>query len=239
MQVTGRSQEYFLSDPQLLNSYSYARNNPITLSDPQGTCPICAAALVYIGRAVLVNAAINTVALYGSDVYHNLNNNGASWSDLQPSSAPSQYGEAAVSGGALGVAGGVGGYAAKIFKASQLVGTTIGVGVGDAAYTGARDSANGNFSFGNSIIEGARSAFSTYVGGKIIGNVPGRDVKSVTSPNFLTGAHMQNEIKTGVTSQVTRSATPSYSSIVSGLQQIVNSLSSYISGLKADNKKNK
>ncbi len=37
MQSTiGVTQDFILSDPQLLNSYSYARNNPITLKDPEG-----------------------------------------------------------------------------------------------------------------------------------------------------------------------------------------------------------
>lgn len=37
-QLTGKSQEEILQDPQQLNAYSYARNNPITLSDPSGKC---------------------------------------------------------------------------------------------------------------------------------------------------------------------------------------------------------
>src|SRR5215467_13626393 len=35
-QVTGRDQQTFLADPQLANSYSYGRDNPITNKDPQG-----------------------------------------------------------------------------------------------------------------------------------------------------------------------------------------------------------
>lgn len=38
-QLTGKSQEEILQDPQQLNLYSYARNNPITLSDPTGKSP--------------------------------------------------------------------------------------------------------------------------------------------------------------------------------------------------------
>ncbi len=37
--LTGKDQQMYLTDPQLLNSYSYGRNNPITLKDPQGTFP--------------------------------------------------------------------------------------------------------------------------------------------------------------------------------------------------------
>jgi hypothetical protein len=42
--MTGMPQEYFLSDPQLLNSYGYARDNPVRFSDPTGnTVPVVAA----------------------------------------------------------------------------------------------------------------------------------------------------------------------------------------------------
>ena len=34
--VTGRDQPAFLADPQLANSYSYGRDNPITQKDPNG-----------------------------------------------------------------------------------------------------------------------------------------------------------------------------------------------------------
>ena len=35
-QITGQELQVFLSDPQNFNSYSYARNNPISLKDPNG-----------------------------------------------------------------------------------------------------------------------------------------------------------------------------------------------------------
>ena len=37
--LTGKTQQEILADPQLLNSYSYARNNPIINSDPTGNGP--------------------------------------------------------------------------------------------------------------------------------------------------------------------------------------------------------
>lgn len=36
--LSGLSQNYFLQDPQLLNSYAYARGNPLRYSDPDGKC---------------------------------------------------------------------------------------------------------------------------------------------------------------------------------------------------------
>src|SRR5262249_282899 len=40
-QVTGLDQQVFLADPQIANSTSYGRDNPITKKDPDGNCPIC------------------------------------------------------------------------------------------------------------------------------------------------------------------------------------------------------
>ena len=47
--IRGRDQEVFLRNPQSLNSYSYAENNPIIKKDPEGRCglllPLCLAAI--------------------------------------------------------------------------------------------------------------------------------------------------------------------------------------------------
>ena len=40
LQVTGRAQNAFLSDPQLMNSYTWGRGNPITNKDPDGNFSI-------------------------------------------------------------------------------------------------------------------------------------------------------------------------------------------------------
>jgi hypothetical protein len=37
--LTGKPQQAFLADPQLMNSYSYGRDNPITMKDPEGLDP--------------------------------------------------------------------------------------------------------------------------------------------------------------------------------------------------------
>jgi RHS repeat-associated protein len=46
-----RIQKEFLSDPQLLNSYSYARNNPLIYSDPNGELPFLVPILIAYGTA--------------------------------------------------------------------------------------------------------------------------------------------------------------------------------------------
>ena len=48
----------FLSDPQLGNSYSYARNNPVTLKDPNGNCGVpCLIAAIFAGIFLDVGTA--------------------------------------------------------------------------------------------------------------------------------------------------------------------------------------
>ena len=67
------SPEGFLTDPQQQDSYSYARNNPITLSDPSGQCIdgvttlVCVAAIVFLSTIVAAHAAM----LYGA-ITHNV-----------------------------------------------------------------------------------------------------------------------------------------------------------------------
>jgi hypothetical protein len=50
-------QTYVLSNPQLLNSYSYSLNNPINYSDPSGKCPFCVIGLVVVAGATQTSLA--------------------------------------------------------------------------------------------------------------------------------------------------------------------------------------
>lgn len=61
--LTGMNLQAVLSDPQLLNSYSYAKNNPILNSDPRGTCPACyAIAAIFLGNAPTISGYIQSLA---------------------------------------------------------------------------------------------------------------------------------------------------------------------------------
>lgn len=69
-QITGGDLQMYLMDPQKLNSYSYAGNNPIIKSDPSGKCfeDFCIAEIL-VGYGIANSSvdsydAINTVVRY-------------------------------------------------------------------------------------------------------------------------------------------------------------------------------
>lgn len=65
--LTGQSQRTVLSDPQLTNSYSYARDNPIRFKDPQGYIAAAAAPLLLFG----IGGALDAGVTYYADVMQN------------------------------------------------------------------------------------------------------------------------------------------------------------------------
>jgi RHS repeat-associated protein len=47
-----------LTNPQMQNSYSYAGNNPVTLKDPEGRCPVCAGAFALFMPSIAYSPAV-------------------------------------------------------------------------------------------------------------------------------------------------------------------------------------
>jgi RHS repeat-associated protein len=54
----GDPRQQVLTDPQSLNGFSYANDNPIVRTDPNGRCPICFVAAALIGSIVIGNGLI-------------------------------------------------------------------------------------------------------------------------------------------------------------------------------------
>jgi RHS repeat-associated protein len=85
-----RSLREFLFDPQLLNSYSYARNNPLNFVDRDGENPALAALIV--GLINLTNALINYVNALGGPGMAAIQINQAVQTFKSPDSTPLQKG---------------------------------------------------------------------------------------------------------------------------------------------------
>ena len=77
-----------LEDPQMLNSYSYARGNPIVMTDPDGEAAQWA---VLASRAMIVGGAFGSLGLYASDVRDNYVNSGFNVDLFKPTSSGRDY----------------------------------------------------------------------------------------------------------------------------------------------------
>jgi RHS repeat-associated protein len=85
-----------LTDPQSLNSYSYAEDNPIVKSDPTGNCPLCILGLIGAGAGI--------GETYIGDVLQNRNDGMSGLRAYVPRSTLAQYGVSATFGAAAAIA---------------------------------------------------------------------------------------------------------------------------------------
>lgn len=173
--MTGLSHQQVLSDLQQLNSYSYARNNPITYSDPEGEW-------VHI----VIGAGAGIVGQYGYDVYNNIRRDGFSTKAFTSSLSDGKtYLTRAGQGSIIAATGGAAGaLTTSVLGQVAIVGSTSGlVGVG------------GSYVLGESITPES-VFFDTVVGGTTFGlvkgvpRVPGR-LPSFGTQAFFTGKHTQ------------------------------------------------
>jgi len=107
-------------NPQALNRYAYALNNPLRYTDPSGRCPTC-----FIGGAV---GAVTGVGLY----YWNTQRSGQ---DFQLSEALVAAGTGAVAGALIGT--GVGAAAGASMLTAVATSTGVGIAAGGAGYMAA------------------------------------------------------------------------------------------------------
>ena len=75
-QLTGRTQEQILADPQLIHSYSYGRDNPITQKDPNGNTAYDALVIQLFkgadfaeGISTAIDNGANFLTMYGNPNY--------------------------------------------------------------------------------------------------------------------------------------------------------------------------
>jgi RHS repeat-associated protein len=182
--------ENILIDPQLLNSYSYAKNNPTTLEDVNGNNAVYAAAMgAYSG---LVVGASYSVA---SQIISNVNNGSQGINILNIN-----YSDLAKSGFNGAIIGGISGIAS--YEAAELLGKTGSVL--------APSLIAGTISFGESIIDdkiskrdvnipnATQNALNTIVTTSLLQvgvnlNVTGR-LPNVFSKKFFNGVHANYEV---------------------------------------------
>ena len=157
--------EAVLRDPQLANSYSYARNNPLVLTDDSGEF-----------AQVAIGAGAGIVGQYGFDVYNNIGTNGFSADAFYKNlSSAETYGVRAIQGASIAFTGGA---AAGLSTLGQIgvVGTASGVsGILGNAYLG--DPITPQSIIADTVIGGASFGIL-----KTAPRVPGR------LPNFGTNA---------------------------------------------------
>ena len=241
--ISGLSQNYFLQDPQLLNSYAYARGNPLRYSDPDGKCvgPLVA---VCIAGGV---GAIGGVAFQGFNDYLTGEFGERTWKENLEA-----YSVAAVSGATVGA--GVAGAAILAPIAGLGAGATA-IAVGGTAGT----LAAGTTYVGNRILGQPTDTRSLVIGSGLSALTAGtlRTLPQVVGRNpnfntqaFYTGMHTQRQAAEELFSSsvntfaqtVNRFSSQNYSSggsgggssgLVSQLQSLVSALKGLVSSLSS------
>jgi len=232
-------QNQTLIDPQSLNSYSYADNNPIRNKDPTGQ-QVWEEALTAFGiqfaRAYLVNLGIGLfLASNANSVPSNISqpsqiNNNSTLAVSPTLSAPftaQDYLNVAGEQILPSLAGPGGGEIAErlLGPGRKLIGSAVGIGASSLLQGEVQRGSTGQSQ--QQIFVGAVvNAGASYVANQVVGGVRGADVQSLNT-NFVTGAHMQNEVQNGVVSQslVSVAGPPIQSALSSVLGQLSGALS--------------
>ena len=220
-----------LANPQMMNSYSYAGDNPIINKDPTGRLfgidDLAEIGLVELAvpiiRAGIVTGAVNTDFNIAVNIVQN-----ASQGRLAYNATPGSLLNSLGQGAAFGATAETGAafltpfaklaLAAKNAKLASQVVSAAGVTAGADVY-------NGNTNPWQVGSDASIGALSTYAGARIVGMPRGSDVKSFSSPAFFGGANMSNTARQGVFSQSIQTfATAALTSIVAGLKNVVAAL---------------
>jgi hypothetical protein len=222
-QVTGLDQQKFLSDPQLANSTSYARDNPITNRDPDGK---------FING--LAGAVIGDFVGVGSLLYSDIS--------TRQTSSVSDYIAAGLGGAANGAA-----FASGEGWLYGVGGSALGGAVQSTVSQGANylKGTSDTFSFGQVAENGlAQAPFGLVPGLRVPGITAGRNSfeaigKSVLTrydSGYINAFSMQTAGKIFVADQVRNAPqnfAQGYMSVPGNTQSLISSLSSLVSALQS------
>ncbi|HLC49425.1 MAG TPA: RHS repeat-associated core domain-containing protein, partial [Candidatus Andersenbacteria bacterium] len=162
-QITGQALQQVLSDPQQLNSYAYARNNPIRFSDPEGE---------FVPQAVVLGGVFGGVAGAAFQAY----------ADYQAGSLSSfsTYANATARGALIGVTTAInpflgGGTASTLSLRESYVNN------------------GGHITTGDAVSALAEGAVTTLTAGYLKGvpQVRGVQATNITGGTYWAGAHAQ------------------------------------------------
>ncbi|ANV99357.1 hypothetical protein LMTR13_03350 [Bradyrhizobium icense] len=221
-QLTGLDQQTFLSDPQLANSTSYARGNPIRNKDPEGK---------FIN--IVAGAIIGDFVGVASQLYNDVSTG--------RSSSVTEYIAAGLGGAANGAVIASGGYW------YGPVGGLVGGGVQSAvSQTGSiTNGSRNNFSFGEVVGSGLSQApFGLIPGLRVPGITAGRNNFEAIGKNVFTrydngsinSISMSTAGKVFVGNQVQnapQNAAQAYMSVPANTQSLITGLSNLVSALQS------
>jgi RHS repeat-associated protein len=220
-----------MANPQYGNSYGYSSDNPITDKDPSGRIAgiddLAEIGLIELAipviRAAIVTGAVNTDFNIAANITQNASQGKLSY-NATPGQLLSSFGQGAVFGATAETGAAFLTPFAKMALAARNA-KLASQGVSAAGVTVGSDIYNGNTNPWQVTQDASLSGLSTYVGARAVGLPRGSDVKSFSSPLFLSGANMSNASRQGVASQSFQTfATAALSSIVAGLKNVVASL---------------
>jgi hypothetical protein len=169
----------YLSNPQLLNAYSYGLNNPLKYRDEKGKNPLLVAVAVGAG----VGAAGGLLGQYIADVHQNIGEGRSllSLGTYSPQSSRGAYGASALTGTFSG--------AAAVFGIPGLI---VG-GIVEAGGSILRDAKDGkDINYVGAALNGIGFVGIPFGVNRVFGKVVGREVSTLSAYMF-SGAHTQRE----------------------------------------------
>jgi len=237
-QITGQELQQILSDPQNLNSYAYARNNPIVYRDPNGKFGV----LALMGIGALVGVTSQAIQDYASDQPFQ-------WQNYVGAAAGGAVGSLALVGSvAIGlpfapnIAGGVGSATKEAISQSLMVLTDEG-----SQFNGSKVFSQGLIGFGTSFLPIPKVAGVTVgqnsfnaINKQIVAKLAGNTIQNFTvqtgskilTSQFISSSAHSTQVGVATNSNVQKVALNQLSTIQSQISVIAHKINTFKQSLK-------